>query len=178
MFLDEIWKKVDGYNGDYEVSNLGRIKSNRANYVINKGYVNKEGYIMKASDNGKGYKIIFLSGKGYRDRRYVHRLVAFHFLHDSYFEGAEVNHKDGDKNNNHVENLEWVTPKGNKIHARKNGLINLKGPSKLTDLQVLAIKRLYNNKLLSSGEIMILFGVDRHTVLNIASGKTFSYIED
>lgn len=174
----EVWKDIKGYDGVYQISSYGRIKSNRPRYVINKGYVNKEGYIMKPSDNGKGYKIVFLSGKGFRDRKYVHRLVALHFLYDSYFEGAEVNHKDGNKRNNHVKNLEWVTPEDNKIHARKNGLSNLKGPSKLTDLQVLAIKRLYNNKLLSSGEIMVLFGVDRHTVLNIASGKTFSYIED
>ncbi|BDP47567.1 MULTISPECIES: NUMOD4 domain-containing protein [Enterococcus] len=176
--MNELWMDIEGYEGVYQVSSLGRVKSNRPNYVINKGYVNKEGFIMKPSDNGKGYQIIFLSGKGFRDRRYVHRLVAFHFLKEAYFEGAEVNHKNGDKSNNTVENLEWLSSDDNKKHARKNGLTNLKGPSKLTDLQALAIKRLYTNKLMSSGEIMKLFNVSRHTVLNIASGKTFSFLED
>lgn len=179
--MKEIWTDVNGYDGKYEVSNLGRIRSNQPRYVINKGYVNKSGYLMKPMDNGRGYKYVFFSGKGFRDRQYIHRIVAFHFLKETYKKGMEVNHIDGDKSNNSVANLEWLTPLENKKHAIRTGLIDQKGSNScktnLTDLQALAIKRLYNNKLLTSGEIMEIFGVNRHTVLNISSGKTFDYLD-
>lgn len=179
--MDEIWKPIEGYEGDYEISNLGRVKSNRPQYVINKGYVNREGHIMKASNNGRGYLMIFLAGKGFRDRRYIHRLVATHFLWSKYFEGAEVNHKDGDKTNNCVENLEWLSSGENKKHAIETGLFDQRGAkgklTHLNDLQAMAIKKLYNNGLMTSGEIMQLFDVSRHTVLDISSGKSFNYLD-
>ncbi|MDN6167577.1 MAG: NUMOD4 motif-containing HNH endonuclease [Lactococcus lactis] len=179
--MEEIWKPIRGYEKDYEISNKGRIKSYRPQYVINKGYVNKDGHIMKPSNNGRGYLIVFLAGKGFRDRRYIHRLVAMHFLKENYFQGAEVNHKDGDKSNNCIENLEWLSTEDNKKHAIETGLFDQRGSkgrkTHLSDLQATAIKRLYNNKLMTSGEIMHLFDVNRHTVLDISSGKSFRYLD-
>ena len=106
-YMDEIWKPIDGYLG-YEVSNLGRIKS----YKVDK----MNGKIMKPYPCTKGYLQIDISLDGRkRENRVhlaVHRLVAKAFLpNPNNF--PEVNHKDEDKTNNCVENLEWCTAKYN-----------------------------------------------------------------
>lgn len=92
--ITETWKDVG--NG-YQVSDLGRVR-------------NRDKHVMKTWVINSGYESIKLVGV--KDRL-VHRLVAKAFLADSYFEGAEVNHIDGDRLNNEVSNLEWVTPKEN-----------------------------------------------------------------
>lgn len=179
--MEEVWKWIEGYEGKYKISNFGRVKSYASRYVVNKGFVNQNGHILKSNDNGRGYKYVQLAGNGFRDRRYIHRLVAMNFLKESYKEGLEVNHKDGDKSNNKAENLEWVTSYENVQHAIKTGLFDQRGSkgrcTHLNDLQATAIKRLYNNKLMTSGEIMKLFDVSRHTVLDISSGKSFNYLD-
>lgn len=178
---DEFWKNIDGYDGKYQISNAGRVRSYQPQYVINKGYVNTGVHFMKPNDNGHGYKYVDLNGNGFRDRRYVHRLVAEYFLPDGFKTGMEVNHKDGDKSNNRLSNLEWLTPLDNKKHAIRSGLVDNRGSKSththLNDLQATAIKRLHNNKLMTTGEIMALFNVSRHTVLDISSGKSFDYLD-
>lgn len=111
--MSEIWKDIyfveNGvewdYRGLYQVSNYGRVKS--LNY-LNTG---KE-KIIKPFDNGKGYKIVDLC-KNSKKKFRVHRLVAFMFLTDSYFDGADVDHINTDRTNNHVSNLRWCTRKEN-----------------------------------------------------------------
>ena len=112
----EIWKPINGYEGKYEVSNLGRVRSlDRVLYqkdshggMMTKHYA---GQIVVPADNGNGYKIVMLRSMK-RDPRYVHRLVAEAFVQNpnGY---AEVNHKDYDKANNSADNLEWVTRRMN-----------------------------------------------------------------
>lgn len=98
----------------YEVSNTGKIRSN--NYLGHN--IVKEISLQK---DQKGYirTRIFLNGK--RATIKVHREVAKAFIYNP-FNKPEVNHKDGDKSNNHVNNLEWATPRENTLHAYKNGL--------------------------------------------------------
>lgn len=105
----EIWKEVEGTNGEYEVSNLGRI---RHDGEIVKCYLNKgNGYIER--------NINHVKSKG------VHRIVALAFCDNpNPEEYKEVNHIDGDKTNNKASNLEWVNRKLNMEHASKHGLIN------------------------------------------------------
>jgi hypothetical protein len=96
--IEEIWKPIEGYDGKYEISNLGRIKS----YAQK-----KEGKITYGYLDHKGYRTIFLydvpqHGKWYK----VHRLVASTFL-DNPQNFPQVNHKDENKSNNRVDNLEW-----------------------------------------------------------------------
>jgi hypothetical protein len=106
----EIWKEISGTNGEYEISNFGRVKSNKKNLVM-KHQVNKV----------NGYCMIVLWILPKPKGKSIHRLVAEHFV-DNPLNLKEVNHKDGNKENNHYLNLEWVTRSDNHKHSIKNGL--------------------------------------------------------
>jgi hypothetical protein len=101
--MEEIWKSVKNYEGLYEVSNLGRVKS------INKmkGFHYIKELIMKQTLDG-GYKMVNLKKDGKNKFCSVHRLVAEVFI-DNPLNLETVNHKDEDKSNNVVTNLEWMT---------------------------------------------------------------------
>ena len=112
----EIWKDIEGYEGYYQVSSKGRVRS-LTRRVYN---YTKPGRILKVHDNGHSYLNVGLSKEGKRNKHaYVHRLVAAAFIEKP--EGCtEVNHKDFNKKNNCVENLEWVTDLQNKKHYRES----------------------------------------------------------
>ena len=105
---EEIWKDIEGYDGKYQVSNLSRIKSFARD---------KKGIILNGSNNNNGYLTLKLDHKDYR----VHRLIAMHFIPNPDNK-PEINHKDGNKHNNLIENLEWVTREENLKHAEETGL--------------------------------------------------------
>lgn len=113
--MEEIWKSIKGYEGLYEVSNFGRIRS----YHNNKHGLSKEPKIITGL-NGL-YPTILLSKENIRKTYSIHRLVAEHFL-DNPLKLKEVNHIDGDKMNNCVTNLEWASHKGNMHHASVHDL--------------------------------------------------------
>lgn len=109
----EIWKAIEGTDGKYEVSNTGKVRSN--NYL---GHGKQQE--LKLWDNG-GYQRVTLWSGGKKGNRLIHRLVAETFIPNPENK-PEVNHKDGDKHNNHVDNLEWSTRKENIDHADSTGL--------------------------------------------------------
>lgn len=109
--MEEIWKDVPGYKGRYKVSNMGRVKSLRSFNVRQQKYIDRE-KILKCSCCG-GYLVL-------RNKR-VHRIVAELFIPNPNNKPC-VNHIDGDKKNNRVDNLEWVTYGENNLHAYKTGL--------------------------------------------------------
>lgn len=115
----EIWRDVQGYEGLYQVSNLGRVKSLDRVDSANRC---RKGRIMNLQNN-KGYMMIRLSKNNIRGCSSVHRLVALAFINNPQCK-PEINHIDGNKGNNNVENLEWVTSSENQIHAFKIGLQN------------------------------------------------------
>ena len=111
--MEEEWRPVKGYEGLYEVSNMGRVKSLHASQSI----------IMKQATKNDGYVQVNLSKDGVPSKKYVHRLVATAFVRNpNNYEF--VNHKDGNKKNNTVDNLEWCTSSYNMRHAYRNGLTN------------------------------------------------------
>ena len=112
----EIWKPVRNYKGLYEVSNKGRVKS------LNYRHTGKEG-IMKPHDNGRGYLQVQLCKDGKYKRYLVHVLVATAFL-DNADNLPEVNHKDEDKTNNCVENLEYCSKLYNCNYGTRNKKIS------------------------------------------------------
>lgn len=105
----EIWKEIANYDGKYEVSNNGNVRNSKTKKLL------------KPSDNSFGYYKVCLSKNGKITTHRVHRLVAETFLNNPD-ELPQVNHINGIKTDNRVENLEWVSIKDNIIHSFANGL--------------------------------------------------------
>jgi len=116
----EIFKDIKGYEGLYQVSNLGRVKSLPKEVVIYNGgsYKTKVKFLKPKLCNHYGYLTFNLNGKFKKQ----HRLVAEAFIPNPENK-PQVNHIDSDKTNNTIDNLEWVTASENTIHAYKNKLI-------------------------------------------------------
>ena len=112
----EVWKSIPGYEGIYEVSSLGRIKS-LARYVSAKDGRKPRFYeekILKPFSNRKGYQYIILCDMdGTHKRDAIHRLVAKVFIPNKNKERYDIDHKDGNTANNNMSNLRWVTRKEN-----------------------------------------------------------------
>ena len=121
--MEELWKPVVGFEGLYEVSNLGNVKSIERNGTVKCGR-----HMSKILDN-YGYYMCRLRNKNIVKLPKIHRLVAQAFI-DNPENKPQVNHKDGNKLNNCVDNLEWVTSRENIIHAVENGLIDVVGDIK------------------------------------------------
>lgn len=117
----EVWKDIVGYEGEYQVSNYGRVKS-LPRTITQAGYSRTVcGNLMSAKrNNGCGYiNILLCKGEDGQESKYVHRLVAEHFV-ENYNEDMTINHKDFNKANNHISNLECVTQQENIIHLMEN----------------------------------------------------------
>ncbi|MGI8362739.1 NUMOD4 domain-containing protein [Bacillus cereus] len=120
--MNEIWKDIEGYEGLYQVSNLGRVKSLERVVERSDGRTRKQyGRILKPGLNTYGYPHVVLCRESLCKTTLVHTLVAQAFLYKKTI-CTEVNHRDGNKKNNSVWNLEWVTSEENKEHALREGL--------------------------------------------------------
>lgn len=121
---DEIWIDIPNYEGIYQVSNFGKIKSLPREYKNQYGGTGKfsKERIMKPSDNRVGYLCLSLCKGGKIKYHYIHHLVLNSFV-EKPFNNAQCNHKNGNKHDNKLENLEWCSPSENINHAYKNGLI-------------------------------------------------------
>ena len=108
--MEEIWKPVKGFEGYYEVSNLGRVRSIDRVVVDNVRNCERllKGKILIQRDNSNGYKGVMFCKEHKLYNKYVHRLVAEAFI-PNQDDLPQVNHKDEDKSNNRVDNLEWCT---------------------------------------------------------------------
>lgn len=126
----EIWKDIRGYEGLYQVSNMGRIKGK-----------NK---VLHLNTNTCGYKHVTLSKGNVKKTALVHRLVASAFI-DNPLNKPQINHRDGNKNNNTAINLEWETQADNNRHAVKTNLRKTK-KIVLLDGEGKAVK-VFNNRM-------------------------------
>lgn len=137
----ETWKDISGYEGLYQVSNLGNVRS------LNYKHTNK--IKLLTPENNRGYLRYQLKGKHYS----AHKLVAMTFIPNPN-NLTQINHIDGNKHNNKVENLEWCTPKENTIHALQSGLVDMHKII-MKDKKTKEIIRVFNNILELKEEIKL-----------------------
>lgn len=169
----EIWKDILGYEGLYQVSNSGAVKRIRAGRGARAGR-----HILRYA-NRDGYRFIQLSKNDVKKGFSVHRLVAIAFIGKAPSKRHVVNHKDGNKKNNVVTNLEWCTVRENNRHARQLGLNKpfkgLKGEANgraiLTRKRVDIIRRLKG--IVSQRDLAILTGMARSLIQRIHQGKAW-----
>jgi hypothetical protein len=175
----EEWRDIKGYEGHYQVSNIGRIKSIARIVESRKGvFLNKKERILIPFKNQDGYLKYKLSKNGVEKSFASHRLVAAEFI-DNPFYKPQVNHINGIKDDNWVGNLEWVTSSENVVHSLKNNLkIPQKGSehgmSKLTEIQVLEIRRIGRTKTLK--EIAKIYNVDSTLISLILLNKIWNHV--
>lgn len=177
----EIFKDIIGYDGFYQVSNFGRIKSLEREIPARKGqfkpiFISQK--ILENVKNSEGYLQVTLCKYKVKENITVHRLVAISFIPNPENKPF-VNHLDGDKTNDFDWNLEWSTSQENCLHAHKTGLqISYSGEScnlsKLTEKEVLEIRSLY--KKLSEEDIAFKFNVTASTINRIQNKKTWKHI--
>lgn len=170
----EIWKPVDGYENIYSVSNFGNIKR----VVISKG--TKGLIVLKPIRDGiKRYKEVRL----YKDSQYknfaVHRIVAQAFIGNP--NGLHVNHKDGNKGNNGLNNLEYVTPRQNCEHAAMIGLVS-KGEgrwnTKFSNKDILSIRKEYENGNTTQRKLAKKYSVSQYSIACIVNKSSWKHVKE
>lgn len=166
----ERWKDVADYEGIYQVSDQGRVRRIKP---ASGTHIDK---VLSPYENNYGYLMVSLYREGERALLQVHRLVAEVFLGSQPSPDHEVNHKNGDKTDNRVENLEWVTHAENQKHALKHGLMQSGEEchrSRLTSREVKKIRRLYDTGRHTQQELGERFGTTRANVSLIVRGRTW-----
>lgn len=178
---DEVWKDIPDYEGYYQVSNMGRVRSLDRHYYDKNGIkYRKTGRILTIRQNPKGYSIVFLFKNDNRQCKTLHSIVMRTFVGDRPSPDSQINHIDCNKQNNCVSNLEYCTGKENVQHAVKNNLLrSSKGSAnnlaKLNEDDVLVIlERLMKNE--STFSIGESYGVKRGAIRDIANGRTFTNV--
>lgn len=173
----EIWKDIKGYEGLYQISTQGRVKSlKRTRHCKNQFgeyTVEDPEKILNPGKNNHGYMSVVLYESQKRKTISVHRLVALSFIPNPSRK-AQVNHKNGVKHDNRIKNLEWVSNGENQIHSYKNGLARATyGNARLTKDQVIEIRKLYDSGGYSQVELGRKFGVYKTTVNKIVRKLTW-----
>lgn len=165
----EIWKDVPGYEGIYVISNMGRLKrimhrKHPTNTIIN----------ASINDYGYHYSCLTINGKG--QNHMIHRLVGQAFIPNPE-DKPQVNHIDGCKSNNVLQNLEWNTSKENINHAwdtglakPKNGILN--GNAVLTEKDILEIRA----SSLTPLELSLIYKIKREQVYKILRRERWTHI--
>lgn len=169
--MQEIWKDVTGYEGIYQVSNLGNVKSlyRKVFYTDGRNYIYKERILNWNIMKKVNRCYVHLYKNSERKSMLVHRLVAQAFIPNPD-DLPEVNHKSGITTENDISNLEWVTHSDN----MKHGILH--GNNIYTETQIKQVKT-YLAEGKGQAEIQRLTGVGRSTVYEIKKGRQWTHID-
>ena len=183
----EVWRDILGYEGFYQVSNQGNVKSLDRTVITNnrKPYIRK-GKLCNQSKSNLGYMTVGFTVNNVKVNKYVHRLVAEAFI-TNVNNYPQVNHIDCDKTNNRINNLEWCTNSQNHIHASKHGLNKLhlhrvaysgekNGRSLLTKEQVLEIKQKYIPFKYSAKKLSKEYNVSESCITHVLNNTSWKEI--
>lgn len=171
---DERWLPVVGYEGIYEVSDMGRVRSLMARGKWSAGRV------LRFRNDKFGYLKVGLTKDRVQRFFFVHRLVATAFFGSPTTDRPHINHKNGTKTDNRLENLEWCSPRENMQHSVMTGLrIAIRGErigtAKLTAANVLAIRA---STSVAHGDLANRYGVARSTISMVIGRKNWAHIPD
>lgn len=165
----EIWKDIEGFEGIYQISTKGRLKSFKAV---------KDGQVLSNKNSKGDYLSVVLQYKGIKKHARIHRLVAEAFIPNPDNK-PEVNHIDGNKQNNCVENLEWVTRLENARHAIKSNPNIIRGINRYNKfirpktIQQLSLDGILLMEFPNSKEAEKITGVCHRNILQVASGDEY-----
>lgn len=168
--MEEIWKIIDGYNNAYQISNLGNVRS-----------IHKSKKILKTDkdDPDRYVSVTLYLSVGKRKKEKIHRLIAKAFIPNPENK-SQVNHINGNKKDNSIENLEWVTPSENVIHSYKTGLQKpTRGTdscrAKLTEENIINIRKEWDDEK-QLPYLSNKYGVAKTTIHAIVKRYTWKHI--
>jgi len=178
--MEEIWKDVPEYEGVYQASNMGNVRS-LDRYAPHNRWDVKQGLKGKMIAQNKtkfGYFSLKLSRRSYQ----VHRIIAKTFIPNPENK-PQVNHINGIKTYNRVENLEWCTSKENVKHSYEIGLASgsrrrgsKNGQSKLIESDVVNIRLMYRQRKMSAGDLSELYNVSLPCIWQVIWGKSWKHV--
>lgn len=176
----EEWKDVEGYEGIYQVSNLGRLKS-LERIVHSKKWDRREPLkILSPPKLKNGYLLATLRKEGKSEKVLLHRLIAKAFIPNPN-NLPQINHIDGNKQNNNISNLEWVTAQENIIHAYTNNLMHPARGIRInfghfTEEDIREIRR-KGEEGMSQRKIAAEYGVKQGAIWLILKRKTYNWVK-
>lgn len=192
----EIWKGITEFEGNYEVSNLGRVRSVERILIRSNGTTHtRVSKVLKPATDGNGYLRCALSFNGKLYTRKVHRLVAQAFIENDV-DGLVVNHLNFNRQDNRVENLEWCTALENANHSIKAGRFQMKaddalrlrsvnntpkagslnGIAKLTEDKVVEILKKYTPTVYTRKMLAEEYGVMPATIKDIVNRRSWKHV--
>lgn len=166
----ELWKPIKGFEGRYEISNTGRVKSlARMRKSARGGMAPLPERILKLKIDKNGYVCVHLRADEITKYPHIHRLVAEAFIENTDNKPT-VNHKDGNKQSNTVQNLEWSTHSEQTNHALNEGLMKLRGSPKFSKKFKQEIHEYYKETGCSIMDLVRKFGISERTAGRAAKG--------
>lgn len=172
----EEWKDIKEYEGLYQVSSLGNIKSIDRSVERSTSVMKLKSKPISQYIGNRGYPMVSLCKNGESKRYLVHRIVAIAFIPNP-LNKAYVNHIDGNKQNSNLENLEWSTPTENSIHAHENGLANVGRGERHQSAKLTVDKVKYiRGSSKTVRELSLMFNVSKQAIRDVKMKRSWKHV--
>lgn len=176
-YENEQWKVIKGFENEYLISNYGRIKSKTRIFYCGKNHSSKKiikEHILHVYFRKNKYVGVTLKKNGEHFSCEVHRLVAEAFI-PNIEQKEQVNHKDGDKHNNKVENLEWFTRSENALHSYFK-LGNIKYKRNFSEQEIKEIRKLYSQGC-SKNQLARQYYCSRTAIKRLVENQSYQHVK-